>query len=170
MIEQALGETFKSAYEVMMTGEKLTRPLLTLIADDNPHVRSVLRFGVSRLNGMRTIEGHEIEVMVDEAADGAEAAEKIATCRYELLILDYYMPIMDGGVLVERLRKNPQTMRTPIVLASASHDEITEVAARHELIARISKPMLAKDLCRVITGLCGFGPIAPPPREISYAE
>ncbi len=54
------------------------------------------------------------------AASAAEAASLISECRPQLILLDVFMPEMDGYEFCERLKENPITRNIPIIFISAA--------------------------------------------------
>ena len=85
-----------------------------LIVDDDPHIREVVRFSLTKA-------GFE----VDEAADGAEALQRLSGRPPDLVVLDILMPEMDGTDVCRRLRgEHP---RVPIIFLSSKSDEIDRV-------------------------------------------
>lgn len=84
-----------------------------LVVDDDPHIREVVQFALDK-EGFATIE----------AKDGAEALERFAADRPDLLILDITMPELDGTEVCRRIR---QTDKTPIIFLSSRDDEIDRV-------------------------------------------
>ena len=58
------------------------------------------------------------KVNVDVAENGREAIEKTASCKYDLILMDLQMPVMDGYDASSELRK--QGLKTPIVALTAS--------------------------------------------------
>ena len=62
--------------------------------------------------------------LVENCADGSTAMRKIAShAHYDLLLLDYALPGVDGMELVRRARQIPRRRRTPIIILSATLDE-----------------------------------------------
>ena len=58
------------------------------------------------------------------------AAERIeGGLRPDLVATDFMMPRMNGGELIDRLRRNPATARMPIILVSASPGSERKTAA-----------------------------------------
>jgi chemotaxis protein histidine kinase CheA len=81
----------------------------------------------------REIEGEILRTEgyhVDTAADGAEALEAAKNTRYDLICTDLNMPLMDGFMLTENIRKNVDLAEIPIiVISSKSSDEDQKRAA-----------------------------------------
>ncbi len=89
-----------------------------LIADDSSIVRHTLAAALGRLG---------IEVI--EAADGAKALEVIARRRPNLVILDVFMPVLDGLEVLRSIRGQEDLRRLPVFLLTSSEDKtITEQA------------------------------------------
>ncbi|CAG7643431.1 response regulator transcription factor [Paenibacillus allorhizosphaerae] len=66
-----------------------------LIADDDPHIRELVQHFLTR-------EGYQVL----EAADGAEALERLETDWADLAVIDVMMPNMDGWQLCRELREH----------------------------------------------------------------
>jgi two-component system phosphate regulon response regulator PhoB len=63
------------------------------------------------------IAGHTVE----EAPNGLVAIERVEGGRVpDLVATDFMMPMLNGGELIDRLRRNPRTAEIPIILISAS--------------------------------------------------
>jgi chemotaxis protein histidine kinase CheA/ActR/RegA family two-component response regulator len=81
----------------------------------------------------REIEGEILRMEgyhVDTAADGVEALEAAKNTRYDLICTDLNMPLMDGFMLTENIRKNVELAEIPIiVISSKSSDEDQKRAA-----------------------------------------
>ena len=57
--------------------------------------------------------------VVSEALDGLQALAKIATEQPDLVVMDFMMPKMDGAEACRRIRADPVTARTPVLMMSA---------------------------------------------------
>lgn len=69
--------------------------------------------------------------LVDEALNGVEALEKLATGRFDLLIVDINMPKMDGFSFLRALRSLPAPSgTTPALMTSTESRERDRDAAR----------------------------------------
>jgi CheY-like chemotaxis protein len=99
-----------------------------LVVEDTTDIRELLA-------DILASEGY----VVDACANGAEALGRIAAERYDLVLLDLMMPVMDGLQLLEELRR-AGGRPPPVVVMSAFErfrGEVAELGAR----AFISKPV-----------------------------
>src|SRR4029453_6891557 len=69
---------------------------------------------------------------VDTAHDGAEALDKIAAERPDLVILDLMMPVLDGIELTRRLRADAMTSAIPIIMLTAKGQTADKVLGLEE--------------------------------------
>jgi len=78
-----------------------------LVVDDEELLRRLL---VTALSG----RGHQVET----AGDGEEAARKLESGRFDLLITDFRMPKMTGIALIQWIKE--KKLRIPVVLMSSN--------------------------------------------------
>lgn len=111
-----------------------------LIADDTESIRTLFR-------RVLVADGHEII----SASDGAGALEAVRRHRPDVILLDVGMPGMDGLEVCRRLKQDPATRLTPVVLVTgqtelsdrirgieAGADEfLSKPVHPHELRARV---------------------------------
>ena len=76
-----------------------------LAVDDSASMRQMVTF---------TLKGAGYEVV--EAADGKQALEKAKTGKFNLVLSDVNMPVMDGISLIRELRALPDYKFTPILM------------------------------------------------------
>jgi len=79
-----------------------------LVVDDEKDMVAVLS---QRLKGA----GYE----VTSASDGEEALKAVKKERFDLILLDIIMPVMDGTQFAQILRENPKTKNIPILFITA---------------------------------------------------
>src|SRR5512133_444369 len=77
-----------------------------LIVEDSPMMRQLLVFALSRVKNLR----------VTEADDGVDGLRKLASGKFDIILTDINMPIMDGLKLVRRVRTDPAHKDTPIII------------------------------------------------------
>ena len=91
------------------------------------------------------LRDHGYEVVI--ASDGEEGVEKALANRYDAIIVDLMMPRMHGFEVIQRLRDNLSTVRTPILVHSA---KIYESDQRKALTlganAFLQKPLRPNDI------------------------
>lgn len=80
-----------------------------LIVDDFATMRNIIRNILGQL-GIRHI---------DEADDGATAVPKLADNRYDIVLVDWNMPKMNGLDLIKHIRANEATQSLPIIMVTA---------------------------------------------------
>ncbi|WP_046470979.1 response regulator transcription factor [Allosalinactinospora lopnorensis] len=80
-----------------------------LIADDQETIRTGYRFILDAQN--------DIDV-VGEAADGAEAVERVRRLRPDVCLMDIRMPVMDGLAALAAIRRLPETTTTRVVVVT----------------------------------------------------
>jgi DNA-binding response OmpR family regulator len=101
-----------------------------LIADDDPMIRAVLsKVAVSR--------GHTVVA----CADGAQAIGMALAERPDGVMLDLMMPNLDGRDVIARLKSDPSTCETPILMLTAVDDEFTrELCLEYGVADYVLKP------------------------------
>jgi DNA-binding response OmpR family regulator len=88
---------------------------------------------------------------VDTATDGLAALGRIATRSYDLILLNYYMPRMNGAVMLRHLRN--RGCKTPVIMITAwSYDDIPEPLGDLDLADFIEKPFSNRSLAQKIDG------------------
>ncbi len=88
-----------------------------LIVDDDVDALKLVGLMLER-------QGHQIIA----ANNGMQALEKAATQTPDLIILDVMMPDMDGYQVTRRLRQNPTTQATPILMFTAKSGVADKIA------------------------------------------
>lgn len=129
--------------------------LAILIVDDSVVMRTMIR---------RTLTAGGIAVdRIGEAGNGQEALDAIASDRWDLVIADLNMPVMDGEAMLERIRAHPLTRRLPVIVVSTESSETRVEALRRLDAAFVHKPFTPALLAGEILRLTGApdGHLAP---------
>src|SRR5439155_2846455 len=87
-----------------------------LIADDEPHMRRLLRRALSDRRQLR---------IVGEAADGKQALEIILRPSPDVALVDLNMPVLDGIATIRELRKTTMQTRTLVLTAMNDREAIS---------------------------------------------
>ena len=115
-----------------------------LLVDDNAVNRRVARLFLDPLG-----------IVITEAENGAEALEVLARERFDVLLLDIHMPIMDGPMTLANIRSNGTDwaeMPTVAMTADAMSGDADRYLAMG-MNAYISKPIDQSELRRTLTRL-----------------
>ncbi len=114
-----------------------------LVVDDSPTILKVVSAILAR-------HGYEPAVAKDGLA-GIEMIKKGP--KYDLILLDFVMPRMNGYQFCRELRSNPAHRALPVVLMSAKGDKIRgQFVQQTGAVDAITKPFDARALVAVIEG------------------
>lgn len=86
------------------------------------------------------------------ALNGKEALEKSQLENFQLICVDFRMPIMDGGTFARELRNFPgaKNRDVPIVFVTANPEQAEEVQKELPNIFILMKPILPTKLATII--------------------
>lgn len=82
-----------------------------LVVDDDEAIRALL-MTILRRRGL----------VVDVARNGAEAMERLSSCRYSVMLLDMMMPLMNGYEVLERIADYAPSVRPIIIVLTAGSE------------------------------------------------
>jgi ribonuclease P protein subunit RPR2 len=116
-----------------------------LLVDDDVGFRALLR---------TTFE--DVAVDVDEAGSAAEAEERIAAARPDVMVLDVGLPEVDGLAFCRELKSDERTRSIRIVLLTGM-DDVEDVAGAAGADALLLKPFRPLELLGVVERLAGAG-------------
>ncbi|MBJ6727731.1 response regulator [Geomesophilobacter sediminis] len=103
-----------------------------LIVEDSLTMRQLISFALNRIRGARLVE----------ASDGMEGLKKLSMERFDLILTDINMPVMDGLKLVSLIRSDPGYANVPIiVITTEAAQEDRERALALGANDYITKPM-----------------------------
>ena len=84
------------------------RPQQVLVVDDVAEIRELWRLWL-------TFWGFSVQ----EARNGAEAVQKAVAAPPDLVLMDLWMPVLDGLEAMKQLREDERTAHVPVVALSA---------------------------------------------------
>lgn len=118
-------------------------PARVLVVDDSPTILKVVSAILAR-------HGYE-PAMAKDGIAGIEMIKKGP--KYDLVLLDFVMPRMNGYQFCRELRSNPAHRALPVVLMSAKGDKIRgQFVQQTGAVDAITKPFDARALVAVIEG------------------
>ncbi|WP_342772426.1 response regulator [Oceanobacillus arenosus] len=112
-----------------------------LVVDDQPGIRLLL-------TDILSSEGYQIMT----AATGKEALDKIYSNTFDLIILDYNIPIIDGEKLLETIEKENVGVATIVI--SGLVEKIMDDVKQSKLVKGvIAKPFNISDFCAQVNAI-----------------
>ncbi len=115
-----------------------------LVVEDSPTMRQLIVFALKRLQTLR----------VTEAEDGLDALKKLQGGKFDILITDINMPMMDGLKLVSVVRNDAVHKAIPIVIITTEGaQEDRQRALALGANAYITKPIQAPQVINTVKEL-----------------
>jgi two-component system chemotaxis response regulator CheY len=124
-----------------MSEQGAEKQLNALVVEDSPPMRKMIVFALSRVRGLKVVE----------ADDGVDALRRIASTRFDIIITDINMSILDGLKLVKRLRADEAYKDVPIIIITtegAAEDRQRALALGAN--AYITKPIQAPQVISLV--------------------
>jgi len=110
-------------------------------------MRQLIVFALSRVKGLTCVE----------ADDGLDALKKLATQRFDIVITDINMPVMDGLKLVRRIRTDEVHKNVPImIITTEGGEEDRQRALALGANCYIPKPIQAPQVINKVKELLGI--------------
>jgi two-component system chemotaxis response regulator CheY len=118
-----------------------------LVVEDSPMMRQLLVFALSRIKNMSVVE----------ANDGVDALKKMVGGKFDIILADINMPILDGLKLVKRIRSDAVHHDVPIVIITTEgSDEDRQRALQLGANCFITKPIQALQVISKVKELLGI--------------
>ena len=118
--------------------------LKVLVVEDSPTMRQLIVFALKRIRSLQIVE----------ANDGVGGLKKLSAEKFDLILTDINMPIMDGLKLVSLIRNDPQYKEVPVVIittegAQEDRDRALALGANEY----ITKPIQTAKIIEVVRRL-----------------
>ncbi len=110
-----------------------------LYIDDDPHVRSFMRYVLETLNQD-----------ADAAESGVQALDLLATEEYDLVITDLSMPEMDGEAVTREIKRDWPTLPVVLVTGWGAHDAAERFGEDGAPDSVLAKPFTTEQLRDVL--------------------
>jgi two-component system, chemotaxis family, chemotaxis protein CheY len=121
--------------------------IVALVVEDSPPMRKMIVFALKRIR----------EIAVVEADDGVDALRQLAARKFDIVITDINMPILDGLKLVKRLRADDAYRDVPIIIITTEGaEEDRQRALALGANAYITKPIQAPQVIRMVRETLGL--------------
>ncbi len=109
-----------------------------LVVDDDRTTRELLRMQLRAA-------GHSVET----AKDGAAGLERVRKKHYDLVLLDVWMPGLDGLAVLSRLREEPSQPKVVVMTADDTSETLLK-AIREHAFNYVTKPVEPKQLVELV--------------------
>nr|WP_045119718.1 response regulator [Haliangium ochraceum] len=116
-------------------------PYRVLLVEDNDITREAFELAIERNFGAASGS-----VAVDIVDNGEEAWKRLTSEHYDLAIVDYFLPALNGDRLISRLRQEPALSRLPVVAISVGGSEIKQASLDAGADLFLHKPIVLRDL------------------------
>jgi CheY-like chemotaxis protein len=117
---------------ILQPANLVTTRQKVLLVEDNADVRRLYAIGLNQ-------RGYEVKL----ASNGAEAVDRIAMERPDYVLLDWLMPLMDGGEVVQRIGREARNDDIAIIVISG---EPAPEALPRRIRSWLTKPLTVDDL------------------------
>ena len=117
----------------------MARLLRVLVVEDNRHVAQLVQQGLT--GAMRRDSGGMVSFVFRNAEDGRQAIEILRTERFDAVIIDVYLPIVDGPHVIMTARNELGLTTLPIIAVSGGGDAARDAALRAGANIFLEKPM-----------------------------
>jgi CheY-like chemotaxis protein len=123
-----------------------------LVVDDSATIRSLISINL-------WLAGYD----VTEAHDGHECLSLVPSTQPDLITLDVAMPGLDGFATIGRLRADPVTASTPIVMVTARTSPAdVQRATALGVDGYVTKPFEPAELVALVQSLSPAGQVSQP--------
>ena len=90
---------------------------------------------------------------ITTSINGKDALEKLANTKYDLILTDIQMPVLDGIELIKQIRKNPKFKTIPVIALSGNGLMEAKDYTKLGFTQSLRKPYKPKHLIAAIEGL-----------------
>lgn len=129
----------------------VSRLFRVLVVEDNRHVAQLIQDG---LHGSSKRDfGGGVSFVFRDAEDGRAAVEILRRETFDAVIIDVYLPILDGPRVIETARTELGLTDLPIIAVSAGGDSARRSALEAGANIFIDKPMRLRQVIETISRL-----------------
>jgi uncharacterized protein (TIGR02266 family) len=131
--------------------ETMSRTYRVLVVEDNRHVANLIEDGLK--GSARRELGGRLSFAVSSAEDGRKALELLRHEKFDALIVDMYLPGIDGARVIQTVRGDLGLGELPIIAVSAGGDSAKKSALDAGANIFLDKPMRLRQVIDTIQKL-----------------
>ena len=125
---------------------RLRLPNRVLVVDDSLTMRSIVR---------KILVASRFRLELAEAQEGIDALRQIASGKFDLVFLDYYMPGLNGVETLTAIKRQQPDLHV-VIMTSTKDDAIAEQARRAGAAAFLKKPFYPADIDTILHRIFGL--------------
>jgi CheY-like chemotaxis protein len=111
-----------------------------LVVDDDQNIQVLVKTILSQK-----------DYRVTTASNGEEALEILKKEKFQAIIVDAMMPVMDGNTLARKIKESPSTKDVPIIMITASKEvDMVKKSFSSGCVLFLPKPFTASSLLSLI--------------------
>jgi uncharacterized protein (TIGR02266 family) len=129
----------------------LSRVVKVLVVEDNPHVAELIRDGL-RGSSKRSF-GEELAFSFSTAENGRDALELLRSQTFDAVIIDVYLPVLDGPQVINLARSDLGLRDLPIIAVSAGGDSARAASLAAGANIFLDKPMRLRQVIETMRHL-----------------
>lgn len=131
----------KNAQELDPEQLQLLQGLQILLVEDNE---------VNRIVAVELLQ--KLQIRVDTAENGADALSQLQMHRYDCVLMDVQMPVMNGYEATQRIKALPGCQDLPVIAMTANAMQQDKLKCHQAgMVDHISKPILLATLCSTLS-------------------
>ncbi len=120
-----------------------------LVVDDSKSMRNIVKAGLKQMNAFGEIR---------EAVNGVDALDKIKKeGPFDLVLLDWYMPEMEGYDCLVEIRKKPEWNDTKVMMVTTENQQENVIkavmAGANEYLMKPFTPEMLEEKVKMVLGL-----------------
>jgi two-component system chemotaxis response regulator CheY len=125
----------------------MNEPKRILVVEDSPAMRQLICYALKKIDGLEVLE----------ANDGVDGLSKLTGHKFDMLIVDINMPIMDGLKLIDMVRKFDEYKDVPIIIITTeSAGEDRQRAIALGVNEYLTKPVQSQQIIESAKKLLGI--------------
>jgi uncharacterized protein (TIGR02266 family) len=129
----------------------VSRVVKVLVVEDNRHVAQLINDGLR--GAAKRDFGGGVSFAISNAEDGRQAIDALRTESFDALIIDVYLPVVDGAKVIATARTELGLSRLPIIAVSAGGDSARKSALSAGANIFLDKPMRLRQVIETIQKL-----------------
>jgi DNA-binding response OmpR family regulator len=114
-----------------------------LVVDDDAPIRALLRVSLRKYG-----------LTIDEASNGAIALDQLRANKYDIVLLDLMMPVMDGFDVLAAMER--ESIEVPVIVMSAASREHIQRAESPLVRLIFRKPFDLREITAHVLAECGI--------------